>query len=463
MATARSIASAWPESTTCAGIVVVGDFANLRPRPRLRPAPAPFRYRRRAARTSRPRPPARRLHRLPAQRSSRAVSASEKAPTAHSAVYSPSECPATQSPFSASATPPSFSSTRSVAMALAMIAGWAFSVRVSSVFRPFAHDREQLLVERLVDFLEHFARGGAGFGKLGAHADLLAALAGKDECSHVQSPLCRRGPMSRVRRSRKTEGHDPVGRIVADIGPAKVGNAAALAPVAGDFLRARAERPVVFRHVADPPSRSPAMPRKCCGDVEEQPVDRIEMLARLPRPSPHGRKGRASDRVPHSMASVIRLKATAGPSRRATARAQRPSARKEPSTRRTASSPPSRRISTGHRPVHRLADPCAIERAQQVAGSPNSRDRSCPAPPALSRGDRGARRSGWSRSRPWRTTRHRQRGSLAHSSKRIEPRGVVAGEMAVRLESIAGGKYKFDVAETRPTPAPSTASAAFAA
>ena len=47
----------------------------------------------------------------------------ENAPAAASAVYSPSEWPATQSPFSTSAMPKSFSSTRSVAMALAMIAG----------------------------------------------------------------------------------------------------------------------------------------------------------------------------------------------------------------------------------------------------------------------------------------------------------------------------------------------------
>ena len=67
----------------------------------------------------------------PRSLSSRAVSASENAPAAASAVYSPRLCPATQSPLSTSETPNSFSSTRRVAMALAMIAGWAFSVSVS--------------------------------------------------------------------------------------------------------------------------------------------------------------------------------------------------------------------------------------------------------------------------------------------------------------------------------------------
>jgi hypothetical protein len=64
-------------------------------------------------------------------RSSRAVVERSSAPAAHKAVYSPSECPATKSALSASRMPPSRSSTRSTAMALAMIAGWALAVSCS--------------------------------------------------------------------------------------------------------------------------------------------------------------------------------------------------------------------------------------------------------------------------------------------------------------------------------------------
>jgi hypothetical protein len=49
---------------------------------------------------------------------------------------------------------------------------------------PLRHDLEQLLAQRVVDFLEHFARGGAGGGEFGAHAHLLAALPRKNECPH---------------------------------------------------------------------------------------------------------------------------------------------------------------------------------------------------------------------------------------------------------------------------------------
>ena len=55
--------------------------------------------------------------------------------------------------------------------------------------RPFAHQREQLLVQRVVDFLKGLARGGAGFGEVGTHADLLAPLPGEDESSHNISLL----------------------------------------------------------------------------------------------------------------------------------------------------------------------------------------------------------------------------------------------------------------------------------
>jgi hypothetical protein len=60
-----------------------------------------------------------------------------------------------------------------------MIAGWAFSVSVSSVSEP----SRQMLPERRIDLLEHRPRGGAGGGKRLAHPGRLAALPRKDECS----------------------------------------------------------------------------------------------------------------------------------------------------------------------------------------------------------------------------------------------------------------------------------------
>ncbi len=47
--------------------------------------------------------------------------------------------------------------------------------------RTFLHQPEQSLIQRVVDFLEHLAGGREGLGQLGAHADSLAALAGKGE------------------------------------------------------------------------------------------------------------------------------------------------------------------------------------------------------------------------------------------------------------------------------------------
>ena len=57
--------------------------------------------------------------------------------------------------------------------------------------RAVFHEREQLLAERVVDFLEQFAGMGAGGGQVCAHADLLAALSGENECAHRSScSLC---------------------------------------------------------------------------------------------------------------------------------------------------------------------------------------------------------------------------------------------------------------------------------
>ena len=57
------------------------------------------------------------------------------------------------------------------------------------VVRPFAHQPEQVLAERLVDLVEHVLRGPARLGERGAHADRLAALPRKNECAHRQPLL----------------------------------------------------------------------------------------------------------------------------------------------------------------------------------------------------------------------------------------------------------------------------------
>ena len=49
--------------------------------------------------------------------------------------------------------------------------------------RPFPHQPREFLRQRVVDFLEHFARGRERIGQRLAHADRLAALSGKNECA----------------------------------------------------------------------------------------------------------------------------------------------------------------------------------------------------------------------------------------------------------------------------------------
>ena len=60
------------------------------------------------------------------------------------------------------------------------------------VLRPLAHQREQLLAERIVDFFEHRARGGTGIGEVRTHADLLAALPREYKRAHLQHLLAAR-------------------------------------------------------------------------------------------------------------------------------------------------------------------------------------------------------------------------------------------------------------------------------
>ena len=68
----------------------------------------------------------------------------------------------------------------------AISAGWAFSVSVRSLSGPSNISRDEPLAQRVVDLLEHLARGREGLGQRAAHADGLRALARKDEgAGHV--------------------------------------------------------------------------------------------------------------------------------------------------------------------------------------------------------------------------------------------------------------------------------------
>ncbi len=65
------------------------------------------------------------------------------------------------------------------------IAGCAFSVRTRSLSGPsHISGFEQALRERVVDFLENLASGNERIGERLAHADRLATLSRKDECTH---------------------------------------------------------------------------------------------------------------------------------------------------------------------------------------------------------------------------------------------------------------------------------------
>ena len=135
-AMARSIASAWPEITTCVGSLSLAISQTSRVFAGVMAAASASAV---ALWISAPSSAAiapiptgiASCMASPRSLSRRAVSPRVKALIAHSAVYSPSEWPATQAAFSASSTPNSRSSTRRVAMALAMIAGCALAVSVS--------------------------------------------------------------------------------------------------------------------------------------------------------------------------------------------------------------------------------------------------------------------------------------------------------------------------------------------
>ena len=72
---------------------------------------------------------------VPRARTERTASASDIAPAATSAEYSPSECPATN----AGVTPNRFTNTACAATETARIAGWVFAVSLSSTSGPSKH------------------------------------------------------------------------------------------------------------------------------------------------------------------------------------------------------------------------------------------------------------------------------------------------------------------------------------
>ncbi len=129
----------------------------------------------------------------PRIRNRRAVSASSSEPTAQSAEYSPNEWPATKSAMSSIAMP-SASNARSAAIEVAISAGWAFLVRVSSSMLP-SQIRVESFSSRASSTSSNTAFGRRiGLGQGPSHADGLCPLARKYECTaHLALLLLRSG------------------------------------------------------------------------------------------------------------------------------------------------------------------------------------------------------------------------------------------------------------------------------
>ena len=140
----RSIADLWPDSTTWVGSLSLATWhtsgfscpappgraaASATSRAASRPTPS------KAAMAPCPTGTAFCIA-CPRNFNNRAVSAKENVPAAASAEYSPNECPATNLTVRPMSKPCSFSSTRMTASETAMMAGWAFSVRVSASLGP---------------------------------------------------------------------------------------------------------------------------------------------------------------------------------------------------------------------------------------------------------------------------------------------------------------------------------------
>ena len=79
---------------------------------------------------------------------------------------------------------------------------------------------------------------------------------------------------------RKPKWHNAVGGIMADIGRPKKRNGMAGAPVPGDLLCLLPEWPVIFQRI-HPAQPQPGDSLKMRGDMEKQPVHRIEIFGHL--------------------------------------------------------------------------------------------------------------------------------------------------------------------------------------
>ncbi len=146
------------------------------------------------------------------------------------------------------------SSARAITARLTAIsAGWAFSVRVSSSIGPSRMSRDRCWPKSVVDLLEDLARGGEGVGEVGAHADGLAALAGKQEGeAHRARPMLQEARRTR-RSGRAGQAPQPHSRSLN--APCEKGGSAQALGLPGGPRREKASRLRRF------PGRSHRRPR----------------------------------------------------------------------------------------------------------------------------------------------------------------------------------------------------------
>ena len=243
-----------------------------------------------------------------------------------------------------------------------------------------------------------------------------------------------------IEASKETERDHLVGRVVADIGAAEIGDSGALAPVRGPPLpRPRRSRGSLGSDVADPAEPDPgeraaptALPvmwniarsvAYICSDTSSSSSTWSVRSGSSGVPSSMAEHGDVERGV---AAGRLRGPAPAPP---ATASASQASARA------TAASPPSRIDVLRHRPVRDVGKAGAIEAGEQEAGVAIAE------PGLVARRRRrtaasAARRSGTSHSRRARTRSRRSAGSLATSTKRVGALCVGAGEMIVGEEAL---------------------------
>ena len=139
---------------------------------------------------------------------SRTASASDSAPAATSALYSPSECPATRDGRTSTAPP-----ARAAPPTLVVrIAGWALRRERQLRLGPLEAQLRQRIAEHVVGLREHGARLGIGVVQRTAHADLLRALTREDEATMRSSTahhLHRRGRPRQPAAERREQQMSP--------------------------------------------------------------------------------------------------------------------------------------------------------------------------------------------------------------------------------------------------------------